>query len=62
MTAYVSLVTGCTRPGSLAMRKWRENEKMKWTWKWRENEEMERELGNGVKMRKWRENKEMERE
>ena len=33
------------QPASLAVRKWRENEKMKR--KWRENEEMER---------KWREN------
>ena len=31
---------GCTTCGSLAARKWRENEKMKRTW--RENEEMEK--------------------
>ena len=42
---------GCTTCGSRAVRKWRENEKMKR--KWRENEEMER---------KCRENEEMERE
>ena len=39
------------QPASLAVRKWRENEKMKR--KWRENEEMEK---------KWRENEEMERD
>ena len=33
------------QPGSLAVRKWRGNEKMKR--KWRENEEIEREWGNG---------------
>ena len=38
--------------GSLAARKCRENEKMRW--KWRENEEMERKLGNGERMSKWR--------
>ena len=32
---------GCTSCASLAVRKWRESEKMKS--KWRENEEMERE-------------------
>ena len=41
----------CTSCGSLAARKWRENEKIKR--KWRENEEMER---------KWRENGEMKRD
>ena len=33
------------QPGSWAVRKWRENEKMKR--EWRENEEMVREGGNG---------------
>ena len=39
------------QPGSLAVRKWRENEKMQR--KWRENKEIER---------KWRENEEKERD
>ena len=39
------------QPGSLAARKWREEEKIKR--KWRENKEMKR---------KWRENEEMERD
>ena len=48
------------QPGSLAVKKWRENEKMKG--KWRENEEMERKLRENEEMeRKWRENGDMER-
>ena len=38
--ARVMIEQGCTTCGSLAARKWRENEKMKRTW--RENEEMEK--------------------
>ena len=41
---------GCTTCGSQAVKKWRENEKIKR--KWRENEEVER---------KWRENEEVEK-
>ena len=29
--------------------------------KWKENEEIERESGNGKRMKKWKENEEMER-
>ena len=36
---FVTKKQGCTSCASLAVRKWRENEKMKR--KWRENEEME---------------------
>jgi len=41
---YISIVSGLHKlcqPASLAVRKWRENEKMKR--QWRENEELERE-------------------
>ena len=38
--ARVMIEQGCTTCGSLAARKWRDNEKMKRTW--RENEEMEK--------------------
>ena len=31
-------------------------------WKEKENEEMERECGNGKRMRKWKENEERERQ
>ena len=46
--AFISL---CRQPGSRAVRKWKENGKIKR--KWRENEEMER---------KWSGNEEMQRD
>ena len=49
-TVHHYLPSGCTNCGSLAARKWRENEKMKR--KWRENEEWR---GNLERMRIWRE-------
>ena len=49
--AEQSTAQGCTSCASLAVRKWRENEKIKM--KWRENEEM---------VGRWRENEEIKRD